>query len=176
MTHNQADALIVRVANADMSALEELYNALAKQVYAYSLSISRNRQTAEDVMQDTFVKVYAYSKNFKPKNLGIAWIMRIARNLTLDAISDKGKAAEMLDDNIVAGASTEETAVANELFRSALNSLADSEREVFVLHAVSGLRLEEIARVLDQPTGTIKWRHAQAVKKIKQFMGTEVQQ
>lgn len=176
MTHMQADALILRVAGGDMAALEELYNALAKQVYAYALSLSQNRQTAEDVMQDTFVRVYSGAKKFRPQRFGVAWIMRIARNITMDALSRKGSTYEPLDENIDSAASVEDTAVDKTVISDAVSRLSESEREVFVLHAVSGMKMNEIAQMLDQPEGTVKWRHSQALKKMKKYIGTEVAQ
>lgn len=176
MTHLQTDILIGRIAKGDMGALEELYNGLAKQVYAFALSISKNHQLAQDVMQDTFVKIYQNAKSFKQKGAGTAWAMRIARNLTYDVLASKNASFTQLEESMVADVSTEESALTRALLSEAAAGLNDAEREVISLHAVSGLKLSEIAEILEQPVGTVKWRHSQAIKKMKEYIGTEVAQ
>ena len=97
--------------------------------------------------------------------------MQIARNLSLNAVTRTpgGEASEVIDDR-ASWENTEDSAEARVMINAALDRLSESQREVVVLHAVSGLRLEEIARVTGQPLGTVKWRHSQAMKIIRAAM------
>jgi len=166
-----ADALICAVAKGDMTALETLYTELAPQVYAFARSIVKDDAAAQDIMQDTFVRVYNSASGFKPTGYGRAWIMRIARNLAINALSryDRTEPEEAIAD-LPAGDSTSETAEARVMISKAMSMLSDAEREVITLHAVSGLKLDLIAKILEEPLGTVKWRHAQALKKIRAAM------
>ena len=65
---------------------------------------------------------------------------------------------------------TADSAEARVMMLDALDTLSDAERQVITLHAVSGLKLDAIARVMNEPLGTIKWRHSQAMKKIRGAM------
>lgn len=166
-----ADRLICEIAAGDMSALETLYRELAPGVFAFARSIVRDDATAQDIMQDTFVRVYNSAPNFRASGLGKAWIMQIARNLALNAVMRRqdSEPQEVIEER-AAGESTEDCVEARVMIDHALNVLTDAEREVVVLHAVSGLKLDAVARIIGEPLGTVKWRHSRAMKKIRTAM------
>lgn len=169
--NKRADALICAVAKGDNGALEELYCEMAPSVYAFARSIIKNDAAAQDIMQDTFVRVFNSAAGFSSKGFGKAWIMQIARNLSLNFLS---RCDRFLPDDAVpekaSYESTEETAEARVMIQKALETLADDERQIVMLHSVSGMKLEEIADILDEPLGTVKWRHSKAMKKIRAAM------
>lgn len=163
-----ADQLILKIASGDMTALEALYNEMAKSVFAFSMSIVKNSQMAEDVMQDTFVRIHASASGFSATGTGKAWIMQIARNLSLNAVTRRASTEpEELIAEKASADSTEDAALSKTMLSEAMNKLTDAERTVVVMHAVSGLKMEEIAATLGEPVGTVKWRHAQGLKKIR---------
>lgn len=169
--NKRADALICAVAKGDMSALEQLYSELAPAVFAFARTIVKNESTAQDIMQDTFVRVFNSASSFRPQGYGKAWIMQIARNLSLNAVT--ARTYDEIDEAASekpSADSTEETAEARVMVAAAMDSLSDAERQVVVLHAVSGLKLERIAQIMEEPIGTVKWRHSQAMKKIRAAM------
>ena len=166
-----ADVLICAVGRGDMSALEALYAEMAPAVCAFARSIVKDEASAQDIMQDTFVRVYNSAAAFRPCGLGCAWIMQIARNLSLNALSRFSRTEpDELASDAPATDSTEDSAEARVMVMSALDTLSDAERQVITLHAVSGLKLDAIARIMNEPLGTIKWRHSQAMKKIRAVM------
>ncbi len=166
-----ADSLICAIGQGDMSALERLYSELAPAVCAFARSIVRDEAAAQDIMQDTFVRVYNSAGAFRPCGLGCAWVMQIARNLSLNALTRFSRTEPVESGPETAAAdSTEDSAEARVMIVDALDSLSDAERQVITLHAVSGLKLDEVARVMNEPLGTIKWRHSQAMKKIRAAM------
>ncbi len=175
MESHEFDILIMNVAQGDSDSLEQLYNACAKGVYALAYSIVKSHAAAEDIMQDTFVRVWSSASTFTSTGNGRAWIYRIARNLSLNAVT-RGKAdsldaiTEETGDRLAALDSTENSAVMGHSIDSAISSLGDKEREIITLHSMSGLTLNEISDLLDVPLGTIKWRHAQALKKLRALL------
>lgn len=168
-----ADALICAIAKGDMTALGTLYSELAPGVFAFARSIVKDDAAAQDIMQDTFVRVHNSAAAFRPSGFGKAWIMQIARNLALNALKryDRSEPEEAIAD-MSSPDSTSETAEARVMIAQALDSLNDDEREIVTLHAVSGLKLDMIAKILEQPLGTVKWLHAQALKKIRAVMAS----
>ena len=171
LDNKAADALICAVGRGDMTALETLYSQLALAVFAFARSIVKDEALAQDIMQDTFVRVHNSAAAFTPSGLGKAWIIQIARNLALNALRRYDRSCpEEAAAETAAPDSTAETAEAKLMINHALESLNDAEREIVTLHAVSGLKLDAIARVLNQPLGTVKWRHSQALKKIRAAM------
>ena len=156
-----ADLLILKIAAGDMSALEELYNAMYGEILGYLCSmLGGDRQNAEDLAQDTFVRVYKYAPRFAASGQGRAWVYRIAGRLALNHFGR----------NHNADAEVEDRAVNSAAVAQALAAISPEERQVVSLHAVSGLTLREIAGLLGQPLGTVKWRHAEAIRKLRAIL------
>ena len=106
MEQKYADILICRTGQGDMAAFEELYNGLSRKVYAFVMTIVKNPSAAEDIMQDTFVRVYNAASEFKGGGSGVSWIMRIARNLAYNTLSRRQAEPE---ENIDAEKSSNDT-------------------------------------------------------------------
>ena len=167
-----ADELILKIAAGDMAALESLYRAMYGEILAYLCSmLGGDRQSAEDLAQDTFIRVFRYAPKFAPMGQGRAWVYRIAGRLAITHLSSLPPAPVGLDEHLCGGADVEEQAVNSYAVAQAMASLPPEERQVVSLHAVSGLTLREISEMLGQPLGTVKWRHAEAIKKLKVLLG-----
>ncbi|MBQ9903088.1 MAG: RNA polymerase sigma factor [Clostridia bacterium] len=166
-----ADRLILKIAAGDMIALEELYKAMYSEILGYLCSVlGGDRQTAEDLAQDTFVRVYRYAPKFAAQGKGRAWVYRIAGRLAMGHFEKNRTVTQELDGQIPDSRNVEDSAVNSAALSQAMAAITPEERQVVSLHAVSGLTLREIADILGQPLGTVKWRHAEAVKKLKKLM------
>ena len=167
-----ADALIQRIAVGDMSALESLYSAMYGEIFAYLRSmLGGDSHSAEDLAQDTFIRVYRYAPKFAAMGQGRAWVYRIAGRLAFTHLSRNSSVSGELDANMPANDDVEESAVNSRAIAEAMAALSPEEKQVVSLHAVSGLTLREISEILGQPIGTVKWRHAEAVKKLRALLG-----
>ena len=170
-----ADLLILRIAAGDMAALEELYNAMYGEILGYLCSmLGGDRHSAEDLAQDTFVRVFRYAPKFAAQGQGRAWVYRIAGRLALNHFKNSGLPSEPLDDRLPDSRNVEESAVDSAAVAKAMASISPEERQVVSLHAVSGLTLREISEVLGQPLGTVKWRHAEAIRKLRALLDETV--
>lgn len=161
------DRLLKKVASGDREAFTELYQSTQSMVFLTVLSVVKDRQTAEDLMQETFLTVYRSAGSFSGRG-GKTWMAAIARNKALDflrrrkfEISVDEKQAEPLF-----GSTSFESQFHDQLvLRTALGQLEEADREVFLL-SHSGLKQREIAKVTGQPAGTVAWRYRRAVKKL----------
>lgn len=88
------DSLIEKISLGDMDAFRELYEIASKSVYGFALSILKNSHDAEDVLQETFLKVYQNSSDYVSYSKPMAWILRITRNLAVTKLREKNKNAE----------------------------------------------------------------------------------
>lgn len=166
------DRLIAKVASGDTASLEILYNRFAKSVYALAYSIVSNHAAAEDIMQDTFVKVWSAAASFKSKGFGKAWIMRIARNLSLNYVTrcrtqSMDEMNEESGERFASEQSLEDRTVASVAVEYAMSRLSENEKQIVTLHGLCDMTLSEIAEMLGEPLGTIKWRHSEAMKKMR---------
>lgn len=163
------DLLLRRIAEDDETAFRELYEQLSAAVFAYALSVVKNRADAEDIMQETFLKIRSAAHLYDSKGKAKAWIFTIVRNLCRMRFRENNKmistpADEMsyMDDmSIIEDHETRITV------QSSFRVLKDEEREIILLHAVSGMKHREIAKVLGMPLATVLSKYHRGLKKLR---------
>ena len=162
--------LIIRMAAGDGHAFKELYQQTSGAVYGFALSILRNREDAEDVMHDTFIKTFTGAVTYKPGGKPLAWILTIVRNLSYNKIR-AGKVNEDIsqyEDQIADEAPDAANILTDRMvLKQAMSILDFEERQIFVLHAATGLKHREIAEILDLPAGTVLSKYNRALKKMR---------
>lgn len=171
---NIDEGLILRIANDDMAAFEELYRLTDQTVYAFILSILKNPHDAQDIMQDTYVKIRSAAHLYQKQGKPLAWIFTIARNLCLMKLRTAGKTSdtplEDLTDSEYLATSGETHSEDRIVLQAALEILAEEEREIVILHAVSGLKHHEIAKSLGMPLSTVLSKYNRSLKKLKKYL------
>lgn len=167
--------LIAQMAKEDVTALEEFYEQTKTSVYGFSLSILKNSFLAEDVMQDTFLKVYHNADAYKPMGKPMAWVLTIVRNLSLMKIrSNKSSDYIPIEDISISDDNDDiQAATDREILYTAFQVLNEEEREIVVLHAVSGLKHREIADVMQIPISTVLSKYRRALTKLKKSIQEE---
>ncbi len=159
------DSLIIKSATGDMASLETLYDDLHKGVFALALSITKDYGLSEDILQDTFIKIRVNGGRLDSRGFGKAWIYKIARNLSINAInSRKRDVYSDADDNQTDTFSN--TVVESVLLQKALQVLSQVEQQTVLLHAVGGMLHKDISTILAIPLGTVKWNYRNAIKKL----------
>ena len=88
------DQLLVDIAEENTGALAKLYEKTSANVYSFALSILKNAQDAEDVLQDCFVNIYAAAGEYHSAGKPLAWILTITKNLCLKKLREQKKTAE----------------------------------------------------------------------------------
>ena len=160
------DNCIKDIANGNKEALSTLYNETKSAVYGYILSILKNRSLAEEAIQDTYIKVYENAYLYKSKDKPLAWIFTIAKNISLMKIRKEKTHADIDDISEILISSKDN--VDDNLFLSYLFShVSDEERTIILLHAVSGFKHHEIARIMEMPLGTVLSKYKRTIKKLK---------
>ena len=96
------DDVIIKIGQSDIKALETLYQETSKSVYGYALSIIRNHDDAQDIMQETYLKVKASAHLYQPMGKPMAWIFTIVKNLCMLKFSNKKRFIdEDINDQII---------------------------------------------------------------------------
>ncbi|MBJ7328735.1 MAG: sigma-70 family RNA polymerase sigma factor [Solirubrobacteraceae bacterium] len=160
-------ALLQRVAAGDRGApLEELYERYERRVWAVGLRRLGDRGAAEDVVQETFVRLWRAAGRFDPERGTVgALLMTIAYRAAADLGRKRAGQAPVvsLDTDIPTMSSgenvpEEEQLLLRDELQSALLTLSEDQREILRLHFQEDLTQAEIARRLDLPLGTVKSR------------------
>jgi RNA polymerase sigma factor (sigma-70 family) len=172
------EELLKQVGTGDEDAFRQLYHNTDRTVYSFILSILKNPQDAEEVMQETYLKIWTSAASYHSQGKPLAWIFTIARNLCYMRFRDQKRQADMgLDD--LNGEETGELCLPLEnladamVLRSALEILKEDERQIVLLHASAGLKHREIASNLQMPLATVLSKYNRAIKKLKQYLREE---
>ena len=165
--------LIVRMAAGDGAAFKELYEQTSSAIYGFALSILKNKHDAEDVMHDTFIKIYTAAVTYKPMGKPLAWILTIVRNLCYSKIR-AGAVCEDISEYEGLVHSDESGHVLDKLIlQEALTTLDFEERQIVILHSLTGMKHREIAEILELPTGTVLSKYNRSLKKLKKELETK---
>jgi RNA polymerase sigma-70 factor (ECF subfamily) len=174
-------ALMTQVARGDSAALEALYNRYAARVLGISLKIIGDQALAEDVLQETFWRVWQSAATFQPQ-LGplTSWLFRIARNLAIDAYRRRNVRPQVLmgangSDPILDATPDPDADVAEQAqlilqsqrVRKALDSLSAVQRQVIEMAYFYGMTRQEIAEATGEALGTIHTRARLALQKLR---------
>ena len=163
------ESLITKVGLADKEAFMALYRETSGAVYAFALGFLRHREDAEDVMQETFIRIREAAHLYKPEGKPLAWIFTIARNICLMKlrkdrhIADLPPDEERVDDGIDRIADAEDRMV----LESALRVLDAEETRIVLLKAVTGLRHREIAELTGLKTATVLSKYNRGIRKLR---------
>jgi RNA polymerase sigma-70 factor (ECF subfamily) len=150
-----------------------------ESVYRFLLHMIRDTHRAEDLTQETFVTAWERIDTFQGRSTLATWVHRIAYSKLIDSQrAERRNVAirRMHATSSVAPDDPLQTAISDDEGRRlhrALNELDPAERAVLVLHYVQGLSYREMAVVLDEPCGTVKWRTSQALNALRILLGEE---
>lgn len=163
---------IRRIAAGEDLALRELYAAYGQRLYAYALRLTAEPALAEDVVQDALVVVWRTAGKFRGEGRLIAWLLGIVHHIALKAIRHRTEPlSEEIEENLPAReASPEEQAQSGDQanwVRAGVQTLSPEHRAVLELVFYQGLSLEEVAKVCECPTGTIKSRLSYARRHLR---------
>lgn len=172
------EELLRRVSLGDRDAFLLLYQNTDRTVYSFILSIMKNPQDAEEVMQETYMKIWTSASSYQSQGKPLAWIFTIARNLCYMKFRDQKHRADMGLEELT-GEETGELCLPLEnladamALRAALELLKEDERQIVLLHASAGLKHREIASSLGMPLATVLSKYNRAIKKLKQNLREE---
>ncbi len=173
-THSDAElfALLRGDVRTKESAFTELYNRHSPRVYQYCRYIMDDSDAADDVFQDTFIKfMQSAEKGTTVENVP-AYLLRIARNLCLNAKRDNKLAAmdDIEDVQIPLEDKTVENRELGRLIEMALGLISEEYREAFILQEYNGLSYKEIADVMGVPVSTVRNRVVRAKKRLREIL------
>src|SRR5947209_2593746 len=173
-----------RLRRKDPDALADLYDLYGTVVYRVVLRMVNNQSAAEDIVQETFGRIWERSHQIREDAASIGpWILTIARNRALDylRLSDVrvAFAAKRLDDMeelCIPDKDAESQFLSDEFartIRTACNRLNDKQRRVIEMAYYQGLSQTRIAEVLDQPLGTVKSWTRSALQCLRQSLSEQ---
>ena len=175
MTTNDDQILIESIENGDTKAYAQLVNRYKDLVYTLAIRMLKHREEAEEVAQDTFVKVFKSLGNFKGDSKFSTWIYKVTYNTCLDRIKKNKKhfndvaidefTFNKLDviDNALENMIKEEKSI---LIKNCIHKLPEDSSALLTLFYFEELSLEEISKIINIEANTVKVKLFRARKKL----------
>ncbi len=183
--------LVAAAKSGDSAAFEELVSRYERKIFRLTMNITRNREDAEDAMQDAFLKSYSHLKNFQGDSRFYTWLVRIAANEALMRLRKRRPNQFSLDEPIAGeedlmprelqdwGPGPEQRFAQTEMreiLSSAIDELEPDYRTVFVLRDIEELSTEDTASTLGISVPAVKSRLLRARLKLRQKLDRYFQQ
>ena len=175
MTTIDDQKLIEAIQNGDTKAYTQLVNRYKDLVYTLAIRMLKHREEAEEVAQDTFIKVFKSLQKFKGDSKFSTWIYKVTYNTCLDRIKKNKKhyndvaidefTFNKLDsiDNALDNMINEEKSV---LIKKCINKLPEASSALLTLFYFEELSLEEISKIINIEANTVKVKLFRARKKL----------
>ena len=169
--NNIIEESILALGNGNVDAMDILYETIKTDIYAFALSKVNNKFDADDILQDTFVRIYENAKLYTPLGKPMAWVFTIETNVINRYFQLKNRCEYLEEDDTLNDIPDEsnksiDNEINDEYLKSLLNQLDDFEKEVISMHIVSDLKFREISEILNKPLSTILSKYNRAIKKL----------
>jgi RNA polymerase sigma-70 factor (ECF subfamily) len=171
------EELMLNVQKGDMAAFEALYDRYQKRLFHFILRFARQRSLAEDILQETFLRLLKGRKSYRKGSRFSTYLFIIGRNLCLDALKSWERRHLLLsqEDEIERAADKskgpdkilEETETGKNI-QSAIEALPADQREVLILSKYSGLSYDGIARIVNSTPAAVKQKAYRAMQSLRQ--------
>ena len=176
--------LIRSYLDGNLSSLQKLIKKYENRLFSYIFMLVKDKQLADDIFQDTFIKVIntLNSGRYKDEGKFIQWTMRIAHNLVIDHFRKSKKvtfvesrydSSDIFDNLFVSDDSVEDRMVMSQIHsdvKKLMNNLADDQREVLYLRCYAGMSFKEIAEQTDVSINTALGRMRYALINIRKMI------
>jgi RNA polymerase sigma-70 factor (ECF subfamily) len=186
MSTDEADEdLMVLYQRGEVRAFEILLSRHKKPVYNFILRFVGDRETAEDLLQDAFMRVIKGAEAYKRQAKFTTWLYTIARNLCvdqtrrrkhrkhasldapMDASDDSGTLLDVIPSNEMASDRKSVNKQLHQTMQRAVEALSEEQREVFLMRELLDMPFKQIADVVGVPENTVKSRMRYALEKLR---------
>ena len=174
LTQEKFADCINRIKNKDKSGLKDIYDEYLGYIYPIIYGIVNQKENAEDVTQDFFVKLYSMAETMELKDSHKTFLATIARNMAIDFVRKNSRSIavdDFVEEGIepVSNDKVEETVIGDMTVTEALATLSEKERTVVSMKILSDMTFNEISEALQIPMGTVTWRYQEAIKKLRRL-------
>lgn len=172
------EKLLLLTARGDREAFQQLYQKTDQTIYGFILSIVKNPTDAEELMQETYLKVWVSAGSYQPQGKPLAWMFTIARNLCYMRFRDRRQEAdlglnELAELELGEACPQIEDAADRLVLQAALSSLNEEERQIVLLKTAGGMKHREIASALGLPLATVLSKYNRSMKKLQKLLREE---
>lgn len=179
MEEKEFEACVRQIQAGEKDGLKRIYQAYAGLIYTVVYDMVRQREDAQDIASDFFIRLWEKADTYRFGGKHRAWLLTIARNMAIDFLRKQKRELPMeeLDTPKLQREDIADEVVESISFREVMEQLKFNEREVLNLKILGQLTFREIAGILGKPQGTVSWLYRQGIEKLRRYQknGQEVQ-
>lgn len=172
-TYNETE-LVARLKEKSRDGFDYLYKQYSAALYGVVRKVIADEQTAQDVLQDVFVKIWKNIDKFDPsKGRLYTWMLNLARNTAIDKLRSKGEIMkgkiQNSEDSVYNSENDNKTEQQTDTIglRNVVGSLKPEYQSIVELAYFKGFTLDEISKTIDVPLGTVKTRMRKAMSLLR---------
>lgn len=169
------NALLIRIQQGEVEAMNELYLETKRGVFSFILPYLHDIHLSEDIMQETYMKIFQNIHQYQPKTNGLNWILTIAKNTAFNLLHVRQREdsfdAQEMNDRLDGGLDTYQ--FDSPILKKAKEVLPEDEATIVFLYAIGEYKHREIASMLSLPLGTVTWKYNKAMKTLKEVFTDE---
>ncbi|MCI4670745.1 MAG: RNA polymerase sigma factor [Bacteroidia bacterium] len=166
------NSLLAKIANGDRNSFRIFFDTHSELVFNVALKFARNKQDAEEITQEVFIKVFRFARNFEGKSSATTWLYRMAVNTSLNYLKKykKGHSIESVDiapqKFYHPGIESDHKEKANLMFEL-VEYLPDKQKTAFILSYVDDLPRKEVAAIMEMSLKAVESLLQRAKKKLR---------
>ena len=175
--------LVSRIQEGEKEAFAELVRLFQKKIFVFAYGFFPNREDALEIVQETFMRIFAKIDGYRPQQSLSGWIYRLTHNLCIDyhrkfakkkalerSFADVPEKHLAAADNFLEGLEFRQRSAAIE---RAAENLSVKQRSVFSLKYGGGMKLQQVAEVMNISLGTVKTLHHRALRRIRKEVASD---
>src|SRR5215469_3365606 len=166
------EMLMVRYQQGDFAAATVLIDRISPHLHRFFLAKSMSRADAEDLLQETWLRIHKVRHTYRPDEPALPWFYAIARHIRVDHYRKSIRVAAGEKELVEMSKGTSPTSNQVGGLEALLAPLSESQREVIAMLKVEGMSLEDVARATSSGVGSVKQKVHRAYKKLRETIGS----
>lgn len=147
--------------------LEKLYIKYKDLIYSIAYSFLKNKEDAEDIVQNIFLKLQKLNKDRLPKSNEFTWLYAVVKNESINLLKKNCKIIDYEDIDIPNSINIINEVISNSEYRLFMSYLKPLDKKILELKIISGFSFKEISEILNMPLGAVEWKYYKALNYLK---------
>lgn len=160
--------LFYEIKTGNKQVIEEIYKKYNKIIYSIAFSILKNKEDSEDMVQIFFSKLYSLEESKLPNSNESSWIYTTTRNEAINFLKKKRNNIDYESMYEIVDTNNELNQIIDkDSYNRLISKLNDTEKQIISLKILADLSFGEIGKLLNIPTGTVKWKYYKSINTLK---------
>jgi len=172
INENELKKFFIEIKKNNKSKFEEFYLKYNKLIYGVAFSIVKNKPDTEDIVQIAFTKIYTLEKEKLPSEKYASWLYSLAKNEAISFLRTKRNNVKLEDIYELENENNEINKIIEEdRYKKIISKLNSKEQEIVSLKILSNFSFNEISKMLNLPSSTVKWKYYKALHTLELLIG-----